>query len=176
MRQIFIVTALAALSLTACKKEKLDRIPDSLPRTEVPGEVQGSWMYGYFSMTEYWSRDPSTYVGNAFEMAFAFTFNADGTYKQYFTSAVGGTTYIQSVTDGTVEIDPETKTIKTHPYKAHYRKTQNGRVVEERDLTDDETSGTTTYTYTTGVENSGTKALYLKLNNTPDPLTFLQVQ
>jgi hypothetical protein len=175
MKQIFILAALTVLTLTACKKDKLDTIPDDFPRTDVPGELQGSWMYGYFSMTEYWSRDPSTYVGNAFELAIAFTFNANGTYKQYFTSKTGGTAFIQSVTDGTVEVDATTKSFKTHPFKAHYRKTENGSVVEERDLTGTELTSAATYTYTTGVETSGTKAVYLTLNGTNTPYTFLQV-
>jgi hypothetical protein len=88
----------------------------------------------------------------------------------------GGTTYQQSVSTGTVEIDPVNKTIVTHTKKARYKRTQNGHTVEERDLDESEVNGATRYTYTLGTEPSGTKALYLTLENTQDPLTFLQKQ
>jgi hypothetical protein len=45
------------------------------------------WMYGNFSTTEYWSQNPSEYIGNGFTMAMAFKFAAGGTYEQYFTSS-----------------------------------------------------------------------------------------
>ncbi len=65
-------------------------------------------------------------------------------------------TYQQSVTKGTVEVDPENKTIKTHPYTAHYKRTQNGSVVEEGDIPKDQLSSAATYSYERGVEASGT--------------------
>src|SRR4051812_40691434 len=122
MRNLFLFIMVAAVcSLAACAKDNLsDGIPANSPRTEVPGDLQHLWMYGHFSTTEYWTQDPSTYIGNAFEIAIAFQFHADGTYTHYFTSSsvVGGvTTYNQSVTTGTVEIDAVNKTITTHPFK-----------------------------------------------------------
>jgi len=172
-----LLLGVAILSATvACTKSKSE--PDILngPRTEVPSELTGNWMYGFFSMTEYWSQNPGDYLGNGLEFAFAFTFNADGTYTQYFTSSSvtsGVVTYQQSVSEGTVEVDPVSKTINTHPFKAHYKKTTNGQVEEERNLNKDELSHNS-YTYTTGVEESGTDALYLHLDDTDEPLTFLR--
>jgi hypothetical protein len=176
MKQLILLLAVAlTLTITACSKSDADN-PNS-PRTDVPAELRGNWMFGNFSMTEYWSQNPGEYIGNGLEYAFAFTFNADGTYTQYFTSgsvSSGVQTYQQSVTNGTVEVDAVSKVIKTHPSKAHYRRTVDGQVAEDRDLSKEELSTNNSYTYTTGVEPSGTDALYLTLNGTDSPLTFLR--
>src|SRR5215210_2386387 len=94
MKKIFFFMIVAVIfATTACEKSVDDTLapPDS-PRTDVPGELATNWMYGYFSLTEYWSQNPATYMGNGLEYAFAFTFNADGTYTKYFTanSIMGG--------------------------------------------------------------------------------------
>lgn len=179
MKKTLLLLAFGTILATvACKKSNSDNnAPSNLPRTSVPEALQGNWMYGHFSMTEYWSQNPSDYLGNALEFAFAFKFDANGNCEKYFTSsssASGATIYQQSVARGTVEIDPVSKTIREHIYSAHYKRTKNGQVIEERDLRSDELSGPTTYTYTTGVEPSGTKAIYLTLQGTSDPLTFLK--
>jgi hypothetical protein len=176
MKKIFALLAVATLlTATACTKE--DNWPSG-PRTEVPADLQGLWMYGNFSTTEYWSTDPSTYMGNALELAFAFKFNSDGTYVQYFTASSaqsGGVTYQQSVTHGTMEVNPVTKTIVTHAAKTHYKRTRNGHTIEERDLDKSEINKPTTYTYAPSTEANGTKALKLTLNST-STLKFLQKQ
>lgn len=107
MYKLLILPAvLFSLLLSACEKDKKDSYGDG-PKTEVSASLQGVWMYGNFSMTEYWSQNPADYIGNAFELAIAFKFNANGTYEQYFTSrtvTTGISTYHQSFTRGTVEI------------------------------------------------------------------------
>ena len=173
---LLLAVAIATTTIACSKSESGPGIPDG-PKTNVSEELTGTWMYGNFSMTEYWRQDPSEYLGNGLQMAFAFTFNSNGTYTQYFTSSSvmsGVITYQQSVTEGTVEVNTTSKTIITHPSKVHYKRTSNGQVVEERDVTKDEVSGNTSYTYTTGTESKGTKALYLTLAGTSDPLTFLK--
>ena len=184
MKKLFLSAAIIFLTtlLVACGKK--DATVSSTqspygngPRTPVPAELQGNWMYGQFSMTEYWSTDPSTYIGNAFEMAIAFTFHADGTFEQYFTSrtaANGISTYHQSLTKGTVEIDVANQKIITHAHTAHYKRTSNGVTQEDRDMTANEITALTNYTYTVGTEPNGTKAIYLKLNGTGNALSFLQ--
>lgn len=181
MKKIILLSALAFTTiLGACQKDKVknsDQIPANMPRTEVPAALKGVWMFGNFSMTEYWSQDPGTYVGNAVQFAIAFKFNTDGTYEQYFTSSAvtsGVSTYQQSVTKGTVEIDPVSKLIKTHPYKAHYKRTRGNQVLEERDLLQSELSGTTSYSFESGTEANDVKAIYLTMQGTSEPLTFLQ--
>ena len=178
MKRLFVLcSAIIAFTTMSCEKSNsAPGVPSDMPRSDVPPELHGNWMHGEFSLTEYWSTDPSTYLGNALEFAFAFTFNSDGTYVQYFTSSSvmnGVTTYHQSVTHGTVEVDEATKTIKTHPSSSHYKRTSNGIVEEDRDMRQDELNFNT-YRYTTGNESNGTSALYLTLEGTAEPLTFLK--
>lgn len=177
MKKSILLFAIVAATTIGCSKSSSNPGGSDGPKTNVPSTLTGNWMHGYFSMTEYWSQDPSEYLGNGLEFAFAFTFNANGTYTQYFTSSSvmsGVVTYQQSVTQGTVEVNTATQTIITHPSKTHYKRTSNGNVVEERDLTKAEIGGATSYTYTTGKEPAGTDALYLTLQGTVDPLTFLK--
>lgn len=183
MKKFFLTAAVAITTLLgACEKNKPaptnnDNPYGNGPKTTVPVSLQGNWMYGNFSMTEYWSTNPVTYIGNAFEIAVAFRFNANGTYEQYFTSRTvsgGISTYHQSLTKGTVEIDEVNKKITTHAYSAHYKRSRLGYVEEDRNLNANEITQLSFYTYTAGVEPNGTKAVYLKLNGAGSPLTFLQ--
>ncbi|MCX6319431.1 MAG: hypothetical protein NTW29_19295 [Bacteroidetes bacterium] len=182
MKHVLIVLSLAVASLTgACQQNKGRLIKNSgcsgNPVTSIQAALQGNWMYGNFSMKEYWTQNPSEYLGNALQFAIAFRFNADGTYEQYFTSSAvmgGVVTYQQSVTRGTVVINPENSSMITYPCTSHYKRTKNGRTVEERDLLKSELNGSTTYRYSTGQETNGTKAIYLTLGGTGNPITFLQ--
>lgn len=179
MNKILILTTIVLSSLFAnCQKDKAAGDPyGNGPRTNVGAALQGNWMYGQFSMTEYWSQNPAEYIGNAFELAIAFRFQANGTYEQYFTSrTVAGTqtTYHQSVSKGTVEIDEAAGILTTHANTAHYKRTTNGKTVEDRDLRKEELTVTSRYAYTTGTEANGTKAIYLQLNGTGNVIPFLQ--
>lgn len=177
---LLLVVALAASHISACQKKNTSKEADDYgngPRTNVSAQLQGNWMYGHFSMTEYWAQNPADYIGNAFQFAIAFKFNSNGTFEQYFTSStVTGTivTYQQSVTKGTVEVDEANKTIITHANTAHYKRTKNGQTIEERDLDQSEITALTRYTYELKTENNGTKAIYLKINNSESALQFLQ--
>lgn len=170
--------ALSAL-LGSCEKEEIieNDVYGNGPRTSVSGSIQGNWMYGNFSMTEYWGQNPADYIGNAFEMAIAFTLNNNGTYDHYFTSKTvsgGVTTYHQSVTKGTIVVNEALKTITTYAKSAHYKQTKNGTTTENRDLSESEITKTTMYTYELRTEANGTQALYLKLNGTGNALQFLK--
>src|SRR4051812_13587248 len=68
--------------LLSCKKQDKEEMT---PRSEVPDEMVGQWLYGNFSMSDFWRYDGS-YVGNAFELAVAFNFTQDGHYEFYFAS------------------------------------------------------------------------------------------
>mgnify|MGYP001239109256 CR=1 FL=1 len=178
-RLLLSVLIIATGFLGACKKEKAVNSDNygNGPRTNVPASLQGNWMYGNFSMTEYWSQNPADYLGNAFEMAIAFHFNANGTYEQYFTSKTvsgGVATYHQSLTKGTVVISEADKKITTHANTAHYKQTKNGTTIVNRDLDDDEITKITNYTFETGTGPNGTKVIHLRLHGTVEPLTFLQ--
>lgn len=178
MKKIVLLTLLAScVMMGACEKDKLTDENGNEPGTNIPASLQGSWMYGYFSMTEYWNQNPADYIGNAFEMAIAFRFNANGSYEQYFTSktvVIGVATYHQSLTKGTLELNEAEKTFTTHAKSAHYKQTKNGITTEDRDLSDNEITKTTKYTYELKTEPNGTKAIYLKLNGTGNAIPFLQ--
>ena len=171
-----MLLAFSTIMLSACKKDKDNAIPSNLPRTDVPTQLQGSWMYGYFSMTEYWAQNPATYLGNGFEVAIAFKFFPNGTFEQYFTSSTvtaGVKTYHQSFSKGTVEVNVAASTFTTHCASSHYKRTQNGITVEDRDLAGSELNGATKYQFANTTDN-GTKAVLLTLEGTSNPLKFLQ--
>lgn len=177
MSKLFIFPAVFfSLLLGACEKDKTDSYGDG-PKTTVSESFQGMWMYGSFSTTEYWSQNPADYLGNAFELAIAFKFNANGTYEQYFTSRTvtsGISTYHQSLSRGTVEINEASKTIVTHAATAHYKQTKNNQTIQDRDLDKSEITATTTYTYELDTAPNGTKMIKLKLNGTGNALEFLK--
>lgn len=180
MRNIILITlcTIAAI-MGSCEKDNTtgtDAYGDA-PRASTPAALQGNWMYGSFSMTEYWSQNPADYIGNAFELAVAFRFNSNGTYDHYFTSktvAGGIATYHQSLTKGTLVINENDKTITTYAKSAHYKQTKNGATTEDRDLLEREITKIIKYAYELRTESNGTKAVYLKLNGTGNALQFLQ--
>lgn len=176
MKHVLMLVGVFMFSMTACKKDKIDGIPSDFPRTDVPTQLQGNWMYGNFSTTEYWSQNPSTYLGNGFEVAIAFKFFPNGTYEQYFTSSsvtLGVRTYHQSFSKGTVEVDQNNSTFITHCSKAHYKRTVNNKPVEDRDLSKFELSAPSTYKFNTITEN-GNNVLLLTLQGSLNPLKFLK--
>ena len=178
-KMLFPALLMMAILSAACQKDQAaagDNYGNG-PRTNVPASLQGNWMYGNFSMTEYWSQNPADYLGNAVQFAIAFKFMADGRYEQYFTSSTvtgGIASYQQSVTKGTVEINSSSHTIVTHANAAHYKRSRNGHTEEERDLEKNELTTTSSYSFTEGTEAGGTRAIYLKLNNSGNALPFLQ--
>lgn len=182
MKNLMIAAVVLLSAMTGACQQSKNRVNTGAicrdkPRATVPVSLRGNWMYGNFSMTEYWSQNPASYLGNALQYAIAFKFNADGTYEQYFTSSAvmgGVVTYQQSVTKGTVVVDATSGTIKTYACSSHYKRTKGGRTVEERDMQKQELTTLTSYTFNTGTEASGTKAVYLTLQGTNNPLTFLQ--
>ena len=134
-------------------------------------------MYGNFSTTEYWTQNPGTYLGNAFTMAVAFVFRADGTYEQYFTSQTtnfSGSVYHQSATKGRYTVDEAGKTLTCVPVSSHYKRTDRGKVVEDRDMRPEEIAKKDLYTYTTGTESNGTPSIKLTIKGTQSTLTFLR--
>ncbi len=170
----------SAVLMNACEKNNAANADmyGNGPRTNISGLLQGNWMYGSFSMTEYWNQNPADYIGNAFELAVAFKFNANGTYDHYFTSKTvsgGVVTYHQSLTKGTLEVNEADKTIITHAASAHYKQTRNGATTENRDLSENEITKTTRYTYELRTEPNGTQAVYLRMNGTGNALPFLQI-
>lgn len=179
MKRLALIISLALTGIMgACQKGKSsDSKDDATPRTNTPVALQGNWMYGNFSMTEYWSQNPAEYIGNAFELAMAFKFNADGTFEQYFTSRTvsgGVSTYHQSLTKGTIVVNEVERTITTYARSAHYKQTKNGVTTEDRELAESEITKVSKYTYELKTETNGVKAVYLRLNGEGNALAFQQ--
>ena len=183
MKKVFLTAVLFVLAATAfsqrISKPKQIKYASAteVTKVKVPADLQGCWMYGHFSTKEYWSVSPGKYLGNAFQFAIAFNFNADGTYEQYFSSSTvsgGLNTYHQSISKGTAVIDTVAKTITTYTTSSHYKRTRLGFVEEDRDMLPKEIAGTTIYTYRVGKELNGTEAIYLTLQGTKDALAFLK--
>ncbi|RYZ28313.1 MAG: hypothetical protein EOO10_09980 [Chitinophagaceae bacterium] len=183
MKKLFF-TAIVLVIATACNSQRIAKpkkikypLTTMAPDRTATNGLQGTWMYGNFSTTEYWSVSPGKYLGNAFQFAIAFKFNDDGTYEQYFSSSTviaGANTYHQSFSKGKAVIDTVAKTITTYPASAHYKRTKMGVVEEDRDLLPKEVSGITVYSYRKGVEPNGTEAVYLTMQGTKDALAFLK--
>jgi hypothetical protein len=164
---------LLSIWLIAC--EKVEDVPPGYMRGPVPAEVHGTWMYGQFSLTEFWSQEPATYLGNAPDTATAFKFQNNGIYEQYVTysSVVSGiTTYHQSVTRGTVVFETASS-FRTHPYKRQFRVVRNGVVVEEGTQVPPN-MGVGYFNYTSGVESSGSKVLYIAEKGSNPSMAYLQ--
>ena len=185
MRKL-LFTAMIVLLVTAGYSQKKAK-PKMIKSTaaviseeaKIPSELYGTWMYGNFSTTEYWSTAPRIYLGNALTFAIAFRFKPDGTYEHYFTSSsvMGAwTVYHQSLTKGTYTVDATTNSITTTPSSSHYKRIKMGMTEEDRDMKPSEFSRPTTYTYKKGTEPNGTEAVYLVLEGTSSPLTFLKKQ
>ncbi|MBA4850366.1 hypothetical protein [Emticicia sp. BO119] len=176
MKKLFVtITLLVSSLLMGCEVNEIKAEYGNGPKTEVPMGIQGSWMFGQFSMTEYWSQDPATYTGNALQLAIAFKFNDNGTYEQYFTSGSTtstGQTYQQSVTKGTIEVNASARTITTHAYASKYRRTVNGKVVEDRQLNENEIAKDNIYYYTLDTETNGTRVINLTIEGTNSTLPF----
>jgi hypothetical protein len=176
MKKLFVtITVLFSSLLLSCEVDNIKAEYGNGPKTEVPMSIQGGWMFGNFSMTEYWSQNPASYMGNALQLAIAFKFNEDGTYEQYFTSgSTNGTnqTYQQSVTKGTIEVNASAKTIITHAYSSQYRRTVDGKVVEDRKLNKNEMTKDVSYKYTLDTEANGTRVIKLTIEETNSTLPF----
>ena len=183
MKKFLITAGIIALATTSFSQQSTKTQKVKYPVTTTSAEtksatsLQGCWMYGNFSTTEYWSVSPGKYLGNAFQFAIAFKFNVDGTNEQYFSSGTftaGASTYHQSISKGKAIIDTVAKTITTYPSSAHYKRTRMGVVEEDRDMLPKEISNNTVYTYRKGKESNGTEAIYLTMLGTKDALAFLK--
>lgn len=84
MKSILFYLVISILLFSSCK------VDEPSPRSEVPDNMEGQWLYGDYSMTEFWDYDGS-YSGNAFELALAFDFKKNGHFEFYFVT--GGTSF-----------------------------------------------------------------------------------
>ena len=121
MKKILFLPILLVVFFS-CKKDDTGSPSNTPPGgSTTPSEAVGDWLYGSFSMTEFWGYDGS-YLGNAFELSVAFTFNADGSYEQFFISQAnnyGCSTQALSFYKGYVTFTDSSFT--THPSEGHFK-------------------------------------------------------
>jgi len=63
-----------------------DKIDPAI-QSKVPAEVSGRWMWGSFSLSNFWGYDGS-YQGKPYEQAFVLDFKSNGEVEQYIINSV----------------------------------------------------------------------------------------
>ncbi|WP_266366551.1 hypothetical protein [Tellurirhabdus rosea] len=120
MKKILAVLLSLALFTTSCKKD--GSVPE--PQGNTPSQAVGQWMYGSFSMSEFWSYD-GRYQGKPFELAVMFHFKSNGTYEKYFVASTrdysGCQTQAFSSEKGRVKFDEDNGSFTTTPSEGTYR-------------------------------------------------------
>ena len=115
---LFLLLAVAALS-TGCKKDA-----DVQPGGHVDEQAVGKWMYGSFSMSDFWSYDGRN-LGKPFELAVVFDIKANGTYEQYFVASTrdyaGCRTEAFTYEKGRVDFNEADGSFTTTPTEGKYR-------------------------------------------------------
>lgn len=163
MRKFLIgsLTILAALAFTACHKDKGengDGYGDA-PRTAVPAELQGGWLWADGGSVGVFDPNTGVYQGPEIGMAQKYTLNADGTGTVL--SYIGSQTDKYYITEkGTYQIDVAQKKITFNTASGTYEK--NGA---KRSLAGDELypkAGGIEVFYYNIVTSSGTVYLYKK--------------
>ncbi len=164
MKRILLFLLIPVMALSSCTEEDVDDLVT--PRTEVPANMVGQWLYGTFSMIDYWKYDGS-YVGNAFELSTAFDFKKNGEAEFYFIA--GGTTYgcINQAfvyKKGTVEFS-DNKSFTFYPVKGNSRGYYSCGSSSnfERDLLDSEKTPQTYY-YTFETDDYGKEYMVIRFD------------
>jgi hypothetical protein len=96
MNPYLIFTMLALALFPSCLEQgnaKDDPTPTS-PQSEIPTKLAGKWLWGTFSMTDFWRYD-GRYQGNAFQTSVAFNFIKGGQCEFYYAAS---TTYYSCTT------------------------------------------------------------------------------
>ena len=93
------------------------------PRSAVPDELVGYWIAGVSSISNFWGYN-GTYQGPANEIAVGYMLYKDGRAKEYFYYTSTSTycrTQVLGYKEGTVKIDPTTKTFEMFYASGNYR-------------------------------------------------------
>lgn len=83
------------------------------PRTEVPADLVGDWLYGTISPTNFWDDHTGQYEGSAYGISDYYRFDGDGTFEEYtylYTQSYGCRTQAWTRMEGTVAFDGATFT------------------------------------------------------------------
>jgi hypothetical protein len=152
---------------SGCDLFKKDQDPQPAPKAVVPENLAKKWLYGNFSMTEFWTTT-GAHVGNAFELAVAFDFKPDGTTEFYF---ISGATNFGCRTEafvwkkGTVEFSPTGNSFTFLPtegsargyYTCGSHQNYNNKYTQEQLKPE-------TYYYTIEPDSQGKDQLLLRFN------------
>ncbi|WP_128548338.1 hypothetical protein [Larkinella soli] len=117
-----LLSLLALVCLTAACKKDADTIDPAI-QSKTPEEAVGKWMYGTFSMSNFWTYD-GKYGGKPYEQALVLDFKANGTYEQYIINAVTSyncKTEAFTYMKGKVKFDEEAGTFTLTPTEGNYR-------------------------------------------------------
>jgi hypothetical protein len=177
MKKLLLLPILMVV-LFSCKKTHMGD-PSTTPPdgSTTPAAAVGDWLYGTFSMTEFWAYDGS-YLGNAFELSVAFTFNADGSYEEFFISQAnnyGCSTQALSYYKGYVTFTDSSFT--THPvqgeYKGFYSCLPSSNF--DRDALESELE-VQTYYYTFETDSNGKKWMVVRFNPDDEYPTYFAAE
>jgi hypothetical protein len=143
----------------------------------IPAATAGKWMYGSFSMSDFWSYD-GQYQGKPFELAVVFDFKSNGMYEKYFIASTRDysncRTEAFTFEKGRVTFDESAGTFTTVPtegtYRGFYSCFPKNNI--NRKMTNSEMK-TQTYYYKVVQGNNGKNNLEVRFEkNTPNISTF----
>ena len=118
-KYLFFILTSAALAISCTKTEQIDPAVQS----KTPSEVAGKWMWGTFSMSNFWSYD-GQYAGKPYEQSLVFDFKANGEYEEYVINSVSSyscKTEAFSYFKGKVKFDEAEKSLTITPTEGNYR-------------------------------------------------------
>lgn len=119
---IILLLSVAAIS-TSCKKDG-NILPGEPTGGHVDADAIGRWMYGSFSMGDFWSYN-GTCAGKPFELAVVFDFKSNGTYEKYFIASTRDysncRTEAFTFEKGRVDFNEANGSLKTTPAEGKYR-------------------------------------------------------
>jgi hypothetical protein len=85
-----IITFLTITTIACTEKNGTGDESDPNPRSSIPSDVKGKWVYGgSFSATDFWKYNGS-YGGKGYEQGMLFDFKSNGKYEVY---TINSTTY-----------------------------------------------------------------------------------
>ncbi|GAA4453349.1 hypothetical protein GCM10023189_18240 [Nibrella saemangeumensis] len=158
-----LILSLLTLSFLATACTNPDNQIEPAIQSKVPGDVSGKWMWGTFSMSNFWKE--GQYAGNPYEQSVVFDFKPNGEYEQYVinaTTSYNCRTEAYTYIKGKVKFDEDEQTFTLTPKSGNYRGNYSCAPSKnfKRDAKQSELKGGTFY-YEVVVQN-GQKKLLIK--------------
>ncbi|RIV18071.1 hypothetical protein DYU11_29380 [Fibrisoma montanum] len=119
-KHLFTVFALLSLSI-ACTTDS-DKIDPAI-QSNVPTDVTGKWMWGTFSLSNFWGYDGS-YQGKPFEQAFVLDFKPNGEFEEYVINSASSyncRTEAFTYFKGKVKFNEDQQSFTLTPQSGNYR-------------------------------------------------------